>query len=276
MKELKKSDVVNSPYPHVVINEFTSFGDQLEIEFPKLELFGNTIRMDGDLNSNDDNFKKLNNDSRTYASINEYFISKKFIENILDAFDEQIEEHIKIGELLIDPRDLEISETCLEARNGSALIEFPEPKLFSRIDIGYAGKAYGINNGGKGIHTDNRRRLFSCLLYINTPKNIKGGEHRMYQMHENYSLKQDKSYTPKQDLFLASLQSNYAFHDVNPITEIEGYRKAIYIGVTCSNELWKKIDDVNQAKLTQNRYTAPPTKPKSKSLISKFLLKIFK
>ena len=82
--------------------------------------------------------------------------------------------------MLYDPRNIEIIEKNLESRKRSPIKEFDETKIFSRIDIGYAGLGYGIKNGGRGVHTDNRRRLFSCLLYLNTPTDMEGGEHKLF------------------------------------------------------------------------------------------------
>jgi hypothetical protein len=189
-----------------------------------------------------------------YNKIVEDLSSKFFIKTLMDNFYNQIQFELDRNELLHDPRNLEIIEENLEGRSGSALKEFDSPKNFSRIDIGYAGLGYGIKNGGKGVHTDNRRRIFSCLLYLNSPEEMVGGEHRLYSMSKSYNLNIEKTIPIKSNLFVASLQNNYALHDVNPITKIVGYRKAIYIGVTCTNDIWKSISDTKHAKLTQNRY----------------------
>ncbi len=159
----------------------------------------------------------------------------------------------------MDPRKLEIVSDAMETRTGSPVKQFDAPKIFPRIDIGFGGKGYGINNGGRGIHTDNRRRLFSCLLYLNSPQNMKGGEHRLYEMTKDYALNIVESYSVKQDLFIASLQFNYAFHDVNPIIEIDGVRKAIYLGITCTSDIWTPINDKKHSELTQNRHFRSPS-----------------
>ena len=260
-------NIYNFPYPHVIQENFTSFSqNQLLDNFPSLDLFGTTIRMDGDLSTHDANFKEFLSMNTIYNKIIKDLSSKVFIKNLMENFNNYIQFELDRNELLHDPRNLEIIEENLEGRSGSALKEFDSPKIFSRIDIGYAGLGYGIKNGGKGVHTDNKRRIFSCLLYLNSPEEMVGGEHRLYSMSKSYNLNIEKTIPIKSNLFVASLQNNYALHDVNPITKIVGYRKAIYIGVSCTNDIWKKISDTKHSKLTQNRYNP--------SLIERALQKI--
>jgi hypothetical protein len=53
-------NIYNFPYPHVIEENFTSFSqNELLDNFPSLDLFGNTIRMDGDLSTHDANFKEF-------------------------------------------------------------------------------------------------------------------------------------------------------------------------------------------------------------------------
>lgn len=248
-------EVFSNPYPHTVLKNFSDFtAEQLNDNFPPLNIFGKTIRMDGDLSSHDPAFQEFLKSNEVYQKIINRLSSKQFIKSIIDAFNESIQFEIDRGELLHDPRELDIIEENLETRKGAPIREYESPKIFSRLDIGFAGLGYGIENGGKGIHTDNRRRLFSCLLYLNTPAGMVGGEHRLYSMSDNYKTTLEKSVPVQANLFVGSLQSNFALHDVNPITQIEGYRKAIYVGITCTNEIWKKIGNKKHAKLTQNRY----------------------
>jgi len=76
----------------------------------------------------------------------------------------------------------------------------------------------------------------------------------MYRLNENFSCECVKSYNAKGNRFLCSMQSNLALHDVNPITAIDGWRKAIYIGVTASEDIWAPIRNRKLARITQNRY----------------------
>ena len=246
-------NIKNEPYPHIVQENFTGLGNKLEIEFPHYNLFGKQVRMDGDLFSEDKNFKSFIKTSKVYNELFNFLTSKVFIATLIKSFDNQIQKELDNSELLLDPRNMEITSETLETRTGGSIMNSKTPKIFPRLDIGYAGKGYGINNGGRGIHTDNKKRLFSCLLYLNEPNHMVGGEHRLYSMDENYKMHLKECYKVKQDFFIASLQNNTAFHDVNPILEIDGFRKAIYIGITCTNELWAPILDKNHARLTRNR-----------------------
>lgn len=48
------------PYPHLIQNNFTQFNnEELSKNFPTLDIFGKTIRMDGDLSSHDIEFQKF-------------------------------------------------------------------------------------------------------------------------------------------------------------------------------------------------------------------------
>jgi hypothetical protein len=64
----------------------------------------------------------------------------------------------------------------------------------------------------------------------------------------------DKVYAAQGNLMVASLQSNSALHDVNPVTEIVGFRKVMYKAVSCSTESWRPHRDPVLQKLTKNRY----------------------
>jgi hypothetical protein len=253
MKKFSSKNVEQIPYPHIVINDFTGLGDVLSNEFPPLDLFGKEVRMDGDMFSQDDNFKSYLQTSSNYKSLIDLLTSKKLITELIKSFDSGIQAELDSSEMLIDPRGLEIVSEALEDRSGRPIDKYDSPKIFSRVDIGFGGKGYGVKNGGKGIHIDNRKRLFSCLLYLNEPNEMIGGEHRLYSLDKNYKFTEKQSYPVKQDLFVGSLQSNFAFHDVNPIIEIDGYRKAIYVGITCTHNIWAPIRDAKQAELSQNR-----------------------
>ena len=251
--KLKIENLKNEPYPHIIQENFTCFGDKLEKEFPSFDLFGKEVRMDGDLFKEDENFKLFLKTSKVYSETVDILTSKKLIAELINCFDKQIQNEIDKGELLIDPRGLEITSDSLETRNGDSMHINGPAKIFPRLDIGYAGKGYGVKNGGRGVHTDNKKRLFACLLYLNEPDLMIGGEHRLYKMDKNYKMHQIESYSVKQDFFIATLQNNTAFHDVNPIIKINGYRKAIYVGITCTEDIWAPIQDKKHAELTQNR-----------------------
>lgn len=125
--------------------------------------------------------------------------------------------------------------------------------LFPRLDLGIGRLNYGKVNGGKGVHVDNSTRVISILVYIDDNPSMRGGEHRMYGL-TGYEPILKKTYRPQRNLLIASLQSNHALHDVNPVTAIEGVRKAFYLAVSCSTAIWKPPADRRLALLTRNRY----------------------
>ena len=105
---------------------------------------------------------------------------------------------------------------------------------------------------------------------------MKGGDHRLYEI-ANKSPLLHRAISPKRGLMIASLQTNYALHDVDPIITIDGYRKAFYIAISCNNQLWTREEDWLM-KLTKNRAgelgTAPPLPTRIKSKIKRQLSKI--
>jgi len=116
---------------------------------------------------------------------------------------------------------------------------------------------YGLHNGGRGIHVDNLPRLISILVFLNTPQSMVGGTHRLYGLRESEPVLK-KVYHPISGLLIGSLQSNRAFHDVEPIARIDGERRAFYIAVSCSEPIWKKEVDRRLGVLNKNRHDPPP------------------
>lgn len=128
-----------------------------------------------------------------------------------------------------------------------------DPFLFPRLDLGIGRLEYGKVNGGGGVHVDNLPRLVSILVYIDHNPDMVGGEHRLYRLERKKPVV-DKVYAPERNLMVASLQTNFALHDVNPVTAITGVRKALYMAVSCSTEIWRPQRDARLGKLTKNRY----------------------
>ena len=98
---------------------------------------------------------------------------------------------------------------------------------------------------------DNPQRIISILFFAGGYKKMNGGEHRIWKKINN-EKKKEKVIQPKPNLLLASIQNNVGFHDVNPITYIEGSRNAFYIAISCDNPIWKKIK-VNDFNLKYNK-----------------------
>ena len=83
-----------------------------------------------------------------------------------------------------------------------------------------------------------------------------GGEHRVWK-EKNTSINTPtmemvRTITPSPNLLIGNVNSNKAYHDVNPVTYIEGSRNAFYIAISCDNPIWKKIK-VNDFNLKYNK-----------------------
>ncbi len=258
LDQLSQERVIATPYPHVACRDALADIAELDAAFPSPERFGPTIRMDGDLTSGDPEYENLISQSHAYAGLHRQVYSRPFIETFLDLFRAEITAAYRKGELLLDPFSLDIVPEPLEKRvSGRSFVGRSAPVLYPRFDIGYGGVGYGVNNGGRGIHVDNLPRLVSVLVYLNTPPSMVGGAHRLYALRGSEPVLA-QAYRPVAGLLIASLQSNRAFHDVEPITAIDGQRRAFYMAVSCSEPIWKKEVDAALSALSRNRFDPPP------------------
>lgn len=233
------------PFPHVVIKDFfeKEFYLRLEEDFPKAEKFktNSVKRMHGDITFGDKLYEELMDTSVVYNQLHNWVYSKDFMNFFLNFFndnfktDEDFYQNPKNFEKHFEP--LEIGKVFnlnnYENKNTKSL-------LFPRLDIGYGLKGYGINTGGKGPHIDNPQRIISILFYAGGYNVINGGQHRLYKVSKNNKeLEVNKIYEPEKNLLIATLQNNVAFHDVNPITYIEGQRNAFYLAISSNKRTWK-------------------------------------
>ena len=255
LRQTNDIPVITSPYPHVALSNSLANYDDLVADFPAENRFARQIRMHGDLTYGDEEYAKLIGESAAYRAVHDWVYSAEFIELFLQTFDDEIDVRVKSGELMHDPRLMEIRPNHNEGRTmiGPDNDKEKETFLFSRIDIGIGKEGYGKVNGGRGIHVDNLTRLVSILFYIDDNETMVGGEHRLYGLNGSEPFI-DKVYPPQGNLMVASLQTNWALHDVNPVTKIEGSRKAFYAAVACSRQIWKPHRDQSLQRLTVNRY----------------------
>lgn len=244
-----------SPYPHTALTPAFADYDGLVADFPAEDRFASRIRMHGDLTAGDAEYDRLVEASSSYRALHDWIYSPDFVRAFLEIFDETIESAVKAGELLFDPRTLPIRAEPYEGRRmiGMSGPRTTDAFLFPRLDLGIGLLDYGKVNGGGGIHVDNVTRLMSALLYIDRNPTMIGGEHRLYRLQGTRPVI-DKVYPPEPNLMVASLQSNVALHDVNPVTAIEGCRKALYFAVSCSLPIWRPHSDRALQSLTKNRY----------------------
>ncbi len=255
---LTRERVLENPYPHVVCEHALNSLCHLNAEFPSKDCFGPAIRMDGDLTAGDPGYEQLISRSSAYWALHRQVYSTKFIKAFLDLFRSQILNAYENGQLLANPLTLQIVPEPIERRvSGRSFVGGAGPFLYPRFDIGYGGVGYGRDNGGRGIHIDNLPRLISILVFLNEPQSMVGGTHRLYGLRRSNPVLQ-KVYHPTAGLLIASLQSNRAFHDVDPIVKIEGERRAFYMAVSCSEPIWRREVDRKLSSLSKNRYDSPP------------------
>ena len=74
-----------------------------------------------------------------------------------------------------------------------------------------------------------------------------GGEHRVWK-EKNTSINTPtmemvRTITPSPNLLIGNVNSNKAYHDVNPVTYIEGSRNAFFIAISASCKIWKSLED---------------------------------
>lgn len=252
---VKDIPLIAEPYPHIAVSNAVQVHDGLVSDFPTEDQFGAKLRMHGDMTAGDPGYERLKSGSAAYKAVHDWVYSPAFIETFLEMFDEQIEIRVKSGDLMLDPRKLRIHPYPYEYRRmiGKWNVQEDDPFLFPRLDLGIGKLNYGLENGGSGVHVDNLTRLVSILLYIDDNPTMVGGEHRLYRLEDKRPVI-GKVYPAKGNLMVASLQSNSALHDVNPVTAIEGFRKAMYMAVSCSTEIWRPHRDTALQKLTKNRY----------------------
>jgi hypothetical protein len=254
---LSRQSVIGQPYPHVIFENALATTDRLNAEFPPKERFGPTIRMDGDLTAGDPVYEELVAQTQVWGALHRQVYSRDFIQVFLELFRLHIQRAYERGELLINPSALKIVPEPVEKRvSGRSFVSGTEPFLYPRFDIGYGGVGYGLENGGRGIHIDNLPRLISILVFLNNPKNMVGGTHRLYGLSRGKPVL-ERVYVPAAGLLIASLQSNRAFHDVEPIAAIDGERRAFYMAVSCSVPIWKKEVHRKLSALNKNRYDPP-------------------
>ena len=257
LDQLAREQVIESPYPHAVLESALDELPKLNADFPSNDHFGPTIRMDGDLTAGDQGYDELISQSSAYSALHRQIYSIEFIKVFLELFRSSIQYAYEHGELVVDPFALRIVPEPIEKRvSGRSFVGGADPFLYPRFDIGYGGVGYGLHNGGRGVHIDNLPRLISILVFLNTPQSMVGGSHRLYGLQGNIPVLR-RVYHPVSGLLIASLQSNRAFHDVEPIKEIDGERRAFYMAVSCSEPIWKKEIHRKLSVLNKNRYDPP-------------------
>ena len=245
----KNSKIFNDPYTHLICDNFLKDYQNYDESFP-LDLLSNPIRMDRDLTYGDKNYEKIH--QTTFKQLHNYIYSENFIKDFLEIFKKEFDKKFDNGELLYNPFELKIKSQPYEMRNFISRNNNinDEVFLFPRMDFGVGYAGYGYSNGGRGIHTDNVTRLISIMLFFTDQKDLRKGEHLLYEV-EGKIPKIKKKVELKKNRLLASIQSNDAYHAVDPL--LSGERRAIYMSISCSSKIWKDYEDPFLRKLSQNR-----------------------
>ena len=103
-----------------------------------------------------------------------------------------------------------------------------------------------------------------------------GGEHRVWK-EKNIStntptMEEVRAITPSPNLLIGNVNSNKAYHDVNPVTYIEGSRNAFFIAISASCKIWKELEDNHFNRLYNRNRTQAYIKSNTFSKIKDKLL----
>ncbi len=246
----KNSLKFSAPYDHLICDDFLKDYDKFDKEYPT-HFLEKSIRMDKDLTFGDKNYNQIYKSS--FNKLHQYVYSPDFILDFLKIFDSEINQQVLNEELLFDPRGCEINPNPYELRNFISNKNIPDDNvfLFPRLDFGIGFVNYGKNNGGRGVHTDNVTRLVSIMLFFTDQEEVVDGQHQLFSINHEYTPVLEKTVKIKKNRLLASIQSNNAYHSVNPLKM--GERKAIYMSISCSKKIWKDYEDPKLRFLSQNR-----------------------
>ena len=238
------------PYHYIVIEDFfeKEFYQNIEKKFPSEIDFKNQKnkinRMNYDTSFKDKLYDQLIKNETEYKELHNYIYSDYFINYFIKLFKDSIETEIKKKNLK-NILKYQIKSDPFETEKILSKTDIVENSLddilYPRLDLGMGTIGYGKSTGGKGIHVDNPQRLISILLYFGGYKHIEGGELRIWKK-VNDTLEITNVIKPKPNSLVASLQSNISFHDVNPVTKIDGSRNACYIAISSNNKIWKNIE----------------------------------
>ncbi len=247
----------SDPYPGLKIENFfdEKFFLQLEKDFPSENQFSaqknNIRRMSYDTSHGDELYSNLLSKSKAFKELHDYIYSKEFINYFINLFKIDILKEIENKNLIKNIFDFELHTEPFEHKiiDHRTLLKskYTEDFLYPRIDIGIGKEGYGKDDGGRGIHVDNPQRLICLLFFVGGHKKMIGGEHRVWK-EKNTSINTPtmemvRTITPSPNLLIGNVNSNKAYHDVNPVTYIEGSRNAFFIAISASCKIWKSLED---------------------------------
>ncbi len=262
-----KIDKHSYPFPYLIIEDFLNpeFYKEIEKNFPLVEELKDeknlVKRMNFDTTFGDQAYDNYCNKSKEFKIFHNWVYSLDFINFFTNFFVKDLENEYEKKFLSIDINTIQKKDIIFEKgavfnNKNLANKSSRDMFIFPRLDIGVGVKNYGIDTGGRGPHIDNPQRLISILFYCGGYKSIKGGQHRIFSKNEKLNdLEVQKIIEPTRNKLIASVQNNVAFHDVNPVLEIDGQRNAFYMAISGNTKLWKKpkSNKINK-NYNKNRY----------------------
>jgi len=277
----------DDPYPGLKIENFfdEKFYLQIEKDFPSESEFSiqknNVKRMSYDTSQGYELYSNLLSKSKAFKELHDYIYSKEFINYFINLFKTDILKEIENKNLIKNIFDFKLHPEPFEHKiiDQRTLLKskYTEDFLYPRIDIGIGKEGYGKDDGGSGIHVDNPQRLICLLFFIGGHKKMIGGEHRVWK-EKNTSIntptmEEVRAITPSPNLLIGNVNSNKAYHDVNPITYIEGSRKAFFMAISASCKIWKGLEDNHFNRLYNPNRTQAYTRRNPLSKIKDKLLR---
>lgn len=270
MLQISRSDVVRSPFPHVVKRDMLpkSLFDELRADFPTSASFENQYALTGsegsrvragkgfDIYRGDAAYDELIRVSPAWATFDRYINSAAFVETFLDVFGPDLpalgcsvdvdpaaydRDKIEGRETLVlrSPITERIRRFLLSARIGRR----SKPKLFTRLDVERSTKGYL-----KPPHCDHENRLCSLILYFTDmeAEGIDGGELKIYRhrfkttasSHDRHPKPADvevaATLKPEANLGVFFPCSNNSYHGVNAVTTPNKQRDFLYINISAA------------------------------------------
>ena len=277
----------SDPYPGLKIENFfdEKFYLQLEKDFPTESQFSaqknNVKRMSYDTSHGYELYSNLLSKSKAFKEFHDYVYSKEFINYFINLFKTDILKEIENKNLIKNVFDFKLHPEPFEHKiiDHKMLLKskHTEEFLYPRIDIGIGKEGYGKDDGGRGIHVDNPQRLICLLFFVGGHKKMIGGEHRVWR-EKNTSIntptmEEVRAITPAPNLLIGNVNTNKAYHDVNPITYIEGARNAFFMAISASCKIWKSLEDNHFNRLYNRNRTQAYIKPSPLSKIKDTLLR---
>ena len=261
MINISKKDLSKNPFWYIKKSKIIDLElfENLKKDYPDDELYESNLdkfgaRAGDDLFPCDYNFKKLIDSSYSWRIFCEYLNSKSFLDKVFNIFYENLlSEGLKVDlkkynlKRAYTPSRIQRAESQKNLFIKKIFYKFANNinDLYVTCDISRAKEGYGLKP-----HCDHRYRLFSLIIYFTNPSDIEmnGGNLEIYKRNnlniksrnlDETELSKVISIKPEENLGIIFPSHNYSYHGVSPISEIKGYRKFIYIGISSKNNfIW--------------------------------------